>query len=110
MLIQKLYQQYFFNICRAIKVELNKFGYILKISNTVYAKIGSKLTLKILFEWTEITFTMSKCHVFFGVANLFLSEISYINIYFTKCRIFIGKWKTSFDCSNIMLTKYSTEV
>ena len=45
------------------------------------------------------TSNMKKCHLLFVVANLFLSEINVSE----KC-------KTSFDNSNIMRTKYSTEV
>ena len=34
-----------------------------------------------------LTFNMKKCHPFFVVANLFLSEINQINIYVTKYRM-----------------------
>ena len=34
-----------------------------------------------------LTFNMTKCHLFFVVANLFLSEINQINVYVTKCRM-----------------------
>ena len=32
-------------------------------------------------------FNMKKCHLFFVVADLFLSEINQIDIYVTKCRM-----------------------
>ena len=34
-----------------------------------------------------LTFNTKKYHLFFVVANLFLSEINQINIYVTKCRM-----------------------
>ena len=34
-----------------------------------------------------LTFNMKKCHLFFVVANLFLSEVNQINIYITKPRM-----------------------
>ena len=49
-----------------------------------------RVNIKKLFVWTEIfflTFNMKIYHLFFVVANLFLSEINQINIYVTKCRM-----------------------
>ena len=56
-----------------------------------------------------LTFNMKKCYLLFVAANIFLSEISQISIYITKCITFMDKCKTSFGNSNIMWTKYSTE-
>ena len=49
-----------------------------------------RVNIKKLFVWTEIfflTFNMKIRHLFFVVANLFLSEINHINVYVTKCRM-----------------------
>ena len=69
-------------------------------------KLEDKLTLK--SSWNKqkyffLTFNMKKCHVIFLVGNFF-SKINEINTYVTKCGMFIGKCKTSFDNSNIMWT------
>ena len=52
-------------------------------------KYEDKLTLKSPLNEQKhfLTSNMKKCHLFFVVANLFLSEINQINIYVTKCRM-----------------------
>ena len=38
-------------------------------------------------KYFSLTLNMKKCHLFFVVANLFISKINLINIYITKCRM-----------------------
>ena len=38
-------------------------------------------------KYFSLTLNMKKCHLFFVVANLFISKINLINIYTTKCRM-----------------------
>ena len=57
--------------------------------NVLYAKKEDNWTLKNSLNEQKyfLRFNMKKCHLFFVVADLFLSEINQINLYVTKCRM-----------------------